>query len=165
MVVLSEATMDDISKIQEIVYDSITDQYADMYPKNKLNALRTQEKNIVRELIVKRKYSAHMVEHDTQNIGFSCVDLRFGILNALYICPAHMSQGYGKKVLRECELSAESECGGLSVTAIPEARDFYTKNGYRTVQTTDIEINSIELSSVILVKKFQSSYEVPDFIL
>jgi putative acetyltransferase len=84
-----------------------------------------------------------VAEHEGQVVGFSQLDHRSSVVDAVYVHPARTRTGLGTLLLRAVEAAAVDEgLSGLSLVASLNAVAFYREAGYVLGQATSHRVGA-----------------------
>ncbi len=155
MISISQATINDLSVIQEIAYKTWPDTYGSILSKEQLDYM-LDKMYAIATLTDNLLYKGHhfiLVKENDICLGFTSfehhyLDKKVTRLHKLYLLPETQGKGIGKLVLDSIVTFSkenESERISLNVNKFNKAFSFYKKMGFEVVAEEDLEIGNVYL--------------------
>lgn len=150
MISISQASLQDISSIQEIVKKTWPVAYGDIISKEQidymLNLFYSYE--ALKENIVNESHLFLLAKESDNCVGFAAIEHHYlnediTRLHKLYLLPNYQGKGIGKTLLNEIEKLARQKNAtdiSLNVNKYNKALYFYQKNGFEITNDEIINI-------------------------
>ena len=164
MIKISEATINDIKLIQNIVQITWPITYGEILSKEQLSYMLDlfYSTEALTEQYDKKEQLFYMIYEDETNIGFIGIEHHYKgktitKIHKIYLLPETQGKGIGKKVIDEIgklALENNSTILSLNVNRFNSALGFYKKIGFEVVDEVNIEIgNGYLMEDYVMEKK------------
>jgi len=164
MIKISEATINDIKLIQNIVQITWPITYGEILSKEQLSYMLDlfYSTEALTEQYDKKEQLFYMIDEDETNIGFIGIEHYYKgktitKIHKIYLLPETQGKGIGKKVIDEIgklALENNSTILSLNVNRFNSALGFYKKIGFEVVDEVNIEIgNGYLMEDYVMEKK------------
>lgn len=165
MVTISEAAINDIKRIQEIVNITWPITYGDILSKEQLDYMLNlfYSDEALTEQYNKKEQLFYLISDDDTNLGFVGIEHNYKDdartkIHKIYLMPETQGKGIGKKVIEEIEklaLQNNSKALLLNVNRFNSALGFYKKVGFEIIDEVNIEIgNGYLMEDYVMEKRF-----------
>lgn len=165
MVTISEAAINDIKRIQEIVNITWPITYGDILSKEQLDYMLNlfYSDEALTEQYNKKEQLFYLISDDDTNLGFIGIEHNYKDntrtkIHKIYLMPETQGKGIGKKVIEEIEKLAfqnNSKALLLNVNRFNSALGFYKKVGFEIIDEVNIEIgNGYLMEDYVMEKRF-----------
>lgn len=164
MIKISEAKINDIKLIQNIVQITWPITYGEILSKEQLSYMLDlfYSTEALTEQYNKKEQLFYMIYEDETNIGFIGIEHHYKgktitKIHKIYLLPETQGKGIGKKVIDEIGILAlknNSKTLLLNVNRFNAALGFYKKIGFEVVDEVNIEIgNGYLMEDYVMEKK------------
>ncbi|WP_264537234.1 GNAT family N-acetyltransferase [Flavobacterium sp. N1736] len=164
MITISEATINDIKLIQNIVHITWPITYGEILSKEQLDYMLDlfYSDEALTDQYNKKEQLFYMIYEDKTNIGFIGIEHNYKEENTtkihkIYLLPETQGKGIGKKVINaiaKMALENNSKVLSLNVNRFNSALSFYKKIGFEVVDEVNIEIgNGYLMEDYVMEKK------------
>lgn len=152
MVTISEATVEDIDKIQEIAYKTWPVAYGQILSKEQLDYMLEMmySNETLNDNIINNGHFFLLANEGADCLGFASFEHHYlnkntTRLHKLYVLPESQGRGIGKLLLDKIMVLAidnHSDVISLNVNKFNKAFIFYKKMGFEIVAEEDLEIGN-----------------------
>jgi len=164
MITISEATINDIKQIQNIVHITWPITYGAILSKEQLDYMLDlfySDEALTLQYNKKEQLFYMIYEDQTNNIGFIGIEHHYNgeavtKIHKIYLLPETQGKGIGKKVIDEIGILAlnnNSKTLLLNVNRFNTALGFYKKIGFEVKEEVDIEIGNGYLMEDYVMEK------------
>jgi diamine N-acetyltransferase len=164
MITISEATINDIKQIQNIVHITWPITYGAILSKEQLDYMLDlfySDEALTLQYNKKEQLFYMIYEDQTNNIGFIGIEHHYNgeavtKIHKIYLLPETQGKGIGKKVIDEIGILAlnnNSKKLLLNVNRFNTALGFYKKIGFEVKEEVDIEIGNGYLMEDYVMEK------------
>ena len=150
MIIISEASVEDIKTIQEIAYKSWPAAYGEILSQAQLKYMleKMYSDKALRDNMMNQGHRFLLIKEDGIGQGFASyehdyLDKNYTRLHKLYLLPETQGKGFGKLVMeRIIALAKEnhSQAISLNVNRFNKAGAFYKKMGFEIIEEEDLAI-------------------------
>ncbi|WP_294962208.1 GNAT family N-acetyltransferase [uncultured Flavobacterium sp.] len=166
MIKITEASIEDIAKIQEIVHITWPITYGEILTKEQLDYMLDliYSDEALSKQIQNKEQLFYMISDADSVIGFIGIEHNYKEkaitkIHKIYLLPQTQGKGYGKIVFGEIgtmALENNSKELLLNVNRFNTALNFYKKLGFEIKETLDTEIgNGYLMEDYVMVKNIQ----------
>jgi len=163
MIKISEAKINDIKLIQNIVQITWPITYGEILSKEQLSYMLDlfYSTEALTEQYDKKEQLFYMIDEDETNIGFIGIEHHYKgktvtKIHKIYLLPETQGKGIGKKVINEIgklALENNSTILSLNVNRFNSALGFYKKIGFEVLEEVNIEIGKGYLMEDYVMEK------------
>jgi len=164
MIKITEATLEDIAKIQEIAHITWPITYGAILTSEQLNYMLDliYSDEALSKQIQNKEQLFYLISDSESVIGFIGIEHHYKNeaitkIHKIYLLPETQGKGYGKIVFESIErlaLEHNSDQLLLNVNRFNTALNFYKKIGFEIKETVDIEIgNGYLMEDYVMWKK------------
>lgn len=157
---LEPVNIEDIDRLQEILENSTENRAKSHYNNDEISKLTKNAKNEFENMILYAENNIYKAVKDGNILGFGGVNMKYNVINCLYVSPEYTDNGVGSMIIEHIEQKAQKNgYSGLIVFSSLNAVDFYKKKGYKKVHNIkgECDIISEDIEHIMMVKKFGSS--------
>lgn len=149
-VIIRDAGLGDLEVINEIRKSAICNGAIRFYSPMQIKAW-SDKKILSLDTLNTPKFFLAMV--NSNPIGFGSIDLIKASVSAIYVCPEHMGQGIGSRILSVLESTAKlKDLNKLTLDASLNARLFYRNRGYIELSKTSGFFYGVESEYIFMEK-------------
>lgn len=164
MVIITQASPDQLSIVQQIAYDTWPHTFGEILSPDQINYMLKMmyDLEVLRELTLKKNNVFLLAAADGVFGGFACYELNYkdepvSKLHKIYVLPSMQGKNVGKALITEVERIAK-EAGmeklSLNVNRDNKAAGFYERTGFVKTGEEDIDIgNGFFMNDAIMTKK------------
>lgn len=167
MIKITEAFVEDISKIQEIANTTWPITYGEILTEEQLNYMLDliYSDEALSKQIQNKEQLFYMISDSESIIGFIGIEHNYKNeavtkIHKIYLLPETQGKGFGKIVFEEIAKMASANGSTellLNVNRFNTALNFYKKLGFEIKETVDIEIgNGYLMEDYVMGKKIQN---------
>lgn len=152
MITISEAAINDIKQIQNIVHITWPITYGEILSKEQLDYMLDlfYSDEALTLQYNKKEQLFYMIYEDEMNLGFIGIEHNYNSkaltkIHKIYLLPETQGKGIGKKVIDEIGILAlnnNSKTLLLNVNRFNSALGFYKKIGFEVIDEVNIEIGN-----------------------
>ncbi|WP_269235788.1 GNAT family N-acetyltransferase [Flavobacterium flavigenum] len=164
MIKITDASIEDITKIQNIAHTTWPITYGKILSKEQLDymldLIYSDEALIIQ--IEKKEQLFYLISEDETTLGFIGIEHHYKNepltrIHKIYLLPETQGKGIGKKVIEEIKklaLKNHSTALSLNVNRFNSALSFYTKIGFEIIDEVNIDIgNGYVMEDYVMEKK------------
>ncbi|PWK01095.1 ribosomal protein S18 acetylase RimI-like enzyme [Flavobacterium araucananum] len=163
MITITEATLNDIKRIQEIAHTTWPITYGEILSKEQLDYMLDliYSDEALTNQYNKKEQLFYLIYQDNTNLGFIGIEHNYKDeavtrIHKIYLLPETQGKGIGKRVIDEIQklaLENNSKALSLNVNRFNAALGFYKKIGFEVVDEVNIEIGNGYLMEDYVMKK------------
>lgn len=164
MIQITEASIKDIAKIQNITHITWPITYSQILAKEQLDYMLDlfYSDEALNNQLEKKEQLFYLISEDETTLGFIGIEHHYKSqavtkIHKIYLLPETQGKGIGKKVIEEIEkLALENHSTSLllNVNRFNSALSFYKKTGFEIIDEVNIDIgNDYLMEDYVMEKK------------
>lgn len=163
MITITEASIEDINKIQNIAHTTWPITYGQILAKEQLDYMLDliYSDEALTSQMEKKEQLFYLISEDETTLGFIGIEHNYQSqaitkIHKIYLLPETQGKGIGKKVIEDIQklaLKNHSTSLSLNVNRFNSALSFYTKIGFEIIGEVNIDIGNGYLMEDYVMKK------------